>query len=65
MLGEAFEELKKVELLDERDQMRERADENAREQTELDGIGDVARAWRDGVTPRLSGPAPPAVRTGD
>ena len=38
-LGEAFEELKKAELLDERDQARERADENAREQTELDAIG--------------------------
>src|SRR5262249_55173102 len=38
-LGEAFEELKKVELLDERDQMRERAEENAREQAELDRIG--------------------------
>jgi flagellar export protein FliJ len=38
-LGEAFEELKKVELLDERDQARERADENAREQSELDAIG--------------------------
>jgi flagellar protein FliJ len=38
-LGEAFEELKKVELLDERDQARERADENAREQSELDSIG--------------------------
>ena len=38
MLGEAFEELKKVELLDERDQARERADENAREQSDLDGI---------------------------
>jgi len=38
-LGEAFEELKKVELLDERDQMRERAAENAREQAELDQIG--------------------------
>ena len=38
-LGEAFEELKKVELLDERDQMRERVAENAREQTELDRIG--------------------------
>ena len=37
-LGEAFEELKKVELLDERDQARERADDNAREQTELDTI---------------------------
>ena len=38
-LGEAFEELKKVELLDERDQARERAAENAREQSELDAIG--------------------------
>jgi len=38
-LGEAFEELKKVELLDERDQMRERAAESAREQAELDHIG--------------------------
>lgn len=38
-LREAFEELKKVELLDERDQMRERADEAAREQAELDAIG--------------------------
>ena len=39
VLGEAFEELKKVELLDERDQARERTAENAREQTELDRIG--------------------------
>ncbi len=38
-LGEAFEEMKKVELLDERDQMRERAEEDAREQSELDAIG--------------------------
>ena len=38
-LAEAFEELKKVELLDERDQMREREEENAREQAELDAIG--------------------------
>src|SRR5215469_6884293 len=38
-LGEAFEELKKVELLDERDQARERVDENAREQSDLDTIG--------------------------
>lgn len=38
-LGEAFEELKKVELLDERDQMREREEEEAREQAELDAIG--------------------------
>jgi flagellar export protein FliJ len=37
-LGEAFEELKKVELLDERDQMREREAESAAEQAELDGI---------------------------
>jgi len=38
MLGEAFEELKKVEMLDERDQAREKAEANAREQTELDRI---------------------------
>ena len=38
-LSEAFEELKKVELLDERDQARDRADANAREQMELDSIG--------------------------
>ena len=38
MLGEAFEELKKVEMLDERDQQREKAEENAREQNELDRI---------------------------
>jgi flagellar FliJ protein len=38
-LGEAFEELKKVELLDERDQARERGEENAREQADLDAIG--------------------------
>jgi flagellar export protein FliJ len=34
-LAEAFDEMRKVELLDERDQMRERADEGAREQSEL------------------------------
>jgi flagellar export protein FliJ len=38
-LAEAFEELKKVELLDERDQMRERAELAAQEQAELDAIG--------------------------
>ena len=38
-LGEAFEEMKKIELLDERDQIRERVEENAREQAELDAIG--------------------------
>jgi flagellar protein FliJ len=37
-LGEAFEELKKVEMLDERDHAREKAEANAREQTELDRI---------------------------
>jgi flagellar protein FliJ len=40
-LQEAFEELKKVELLDERDQARERAIENAQEQNELDAIGSL------------------------
>ena len=38
-LGEAFEDMKKVELLDERDQMRERAEDDARAQAELDAIG--------------------------
>jgi flagellar FliJ protein len=38
-LGEAFDEMKKVELLDERDQMRERAEEDAHQQAELDSIG--------------------------
>jgi flagellar protein FliJ len=37
-LGEAFEDLKKVELLDERDQAREREAINAAEQADLDGI---------------------------
>jgi flagellar export protein FliJ len=38
-LGDAFEELKKVELLDERDQMRERAEAESREQADLNSIG--------------------------
>ena len=38
-LSESFEELKKVELLDERDQMRERAAEAALDQSDLDAIG--------------------------
>src|SRR5712675_334259 len=38
-LAEAFEDMKKVELLDERDQLREREEEAAREQVELDAIG--------------------------
>jgi flagellar export protein FliJ len=39
VLAEAFEEMKKVELLDERDQAREREEEAAREQSNLDAIG--------------------------
>ena len=38
MLGEAFEELKKVEMLDERDHAREKGEQSAREKAELDGI---------------------------
>ncbi len=38
-LDDASDELKKVELLDERDQMRERGAEAATEQTELDALG--------------------------
>ncbi len=38
-LSAAFDELKKVELLDERDQLRDRIAESAREQAELDRIG--------------------------
>src|SRR5262245_13781167 len=38
-LADAFEELKKVELLDERDQMRERAAGEAQERADLDAIG--------------------------
>jgi len=45
LLQEAFEELKKVELLDERDQARERAESDAREQTKLDSVG-LMRAAR-------------------
>jgi len=43
-LAEAFEELKKVELLDERDQAREREEMAAREQAELDAIGGLRHA---------------------
>jgi flagellar export protein FliJ len=38
-LGEAFDDLKKVELLDVRDQMRERENEALVEQTELHEVG--------------------------
>jgi len=48
-LQEAFEELKKVELLDERDQARERASENTREQNELDAIGSLRSRGAYGV----------------
>jgi len=48
-LGEAFEELKKVEMLDERDQAREKAEANAREQAELDRIA-ALRFGTGGVT---------------
>ncbi|MGH6671437.1 MAG: flagellar export protein FliJ [Xanthobacteraceae bacterium] len=37
-LAEAFEDLKKIELLDERDQAREREAEDTAEQAELDSI---------------------------
>jgi len=37
-LSEAFEEVTKVELLDERNQMRERADEERSGETELDSL---------------------------
>ena len=47
-LAEAFEDMKKVELLDERDQIREREAENAAEQAELD---DIALMRVRGVAP--------------
>ena len=40
-LGEAFEELKKVEMLDERDKERDRAEQSVREQQELDRIASL------------------------
>jgi flagellar export protein FliJ len=43
-LAEAFEELKKVEILEERDQARERTAEGRAEQAELDRIGAHSRA---------------------
>jgi len=49
VLGEAFEELKKVEMLDERDQQREKAEANAREQSELDRIA-ALRFGANGAT---------------
>ncbi|MGU3423204.1 flagellar FliJ family protein, partial [Methylobacterium sp. D54C] len=38
-LGEAFEGLKKVEILNDRERTAERAAESAREQAAMDGIG--------------------------
>ena len=38
-LADAYEDLKKVEMLDERDQARERAEEDSREQADMDSIG--------------------------
>lgn len=43
-LADAFEELKKVEILEERDQNRERAADAKSEQAELDRIGAHSRA---------------------
>ena len=44
-LGEAFEELKKVEILDDRERSAERAAENARDQAAMNEIG-LARMAR-------------------
>ena len=44
-LGEAFEALKKVEILDNRERSAERAAEAARDQAAMDGMG-LARAMR-------------------
>ena len=38
-LGEAFEDLKKIEILDDRERTAERAAEAARDQAAMDGIG--------------------------
>jgi flagellar export protein FliJ len=46
-LGEAFEELKKVEILEDRERSAERALENARDQAAMNQIG-LSRAARAG-----------------
>src|SRR5262249_8216 len=59
-LGEAFEELKKVEMLDERDQQRERTEEDVREEAKIDhsaGLrfnagGAPAKTFRESLRPR-------------
>jgi len=38
-LAEAFDDMKKVELLDERDQAREREEQAARQQSEINSVG--------------------------
>jgi flagellar protein FliJ len=45
-LGEAFEEMRKVELLDERDQLRDRGDDDARAAAELGAVGMMGSAAR-------------------
>jgi flagellar protein FliJ len=47
-LAEAFEELKKVELLDERDQAREKTAEKTRDQQSMDEIGLQSHSRRAG-----------------
>lgn len=47
-LAEAFEELKKIEILEERDSARERLAEAARDQAEMDRIGLAAHEVRAG-----------------
>ena len=61
-LQESFEELKKVELLDERDQVRERAAEEAREQVRTRYHRHLAGAQRHSLTPRPTSAATLAVR---
>ena len=45
-LGEAFEEMKKAEMLDERDQMRERLEEDVPVPTELAAVGSMGNRAR-------------------
>src|SRR3981189_3258521 len=45
-LGEAFEEMKKAEMLDERDQMRERLEEDVPAAAELEALGAVGNRAR-------------------
>ncbi|HEY6992290.1 MAG TPA: flagellar export protein FliJ [Xanthobacteraceae bacterium] len=45
-LGEAFEEMRKVELLDERDQLRERLEDEVREPAGLGAVGMMGNGAR-------------------